>query len=80
MAYPTGPLTGKLSGNGSLSGSLSTQVGAAPLYDGPYEVTPRFETQTLETRAKQMRDDVTVNEIPVVRTVNIHGGQTVVIG
>lgn len=90
MNYPIGPLlgdlnnqgalTGKLSGGGTLSGGLSTQVGVAPLYDGPYEVTPRFVEQMLQTNGKTMGDDVTVHAIAVVETTNIHGGKTVVIG
>lgn len=49
-------------------------------YDGPYEVTPRLHVQSLETDGKLMEDDVTVYEIPVTRTTNPHGGQTVLIG
>ena len=49
-------------------------------FDGPYEVTPRFEDQTLETQMKLMRDDVTVNEIPVEIVPNVAGGNTVTIG
>ena len=49
-------------------------------YEGPYEVTPHFSEQTLETEHKTMSSDVTVHEIPVVRTSNLQGGLTVVIG
>lgn len=51
-----------------------------PFYDGPYEVTPRLETQTLETELKAMEHDVTVHEIPVTRTSNPYDGITVLIG
>ena len=53
---------------------------SADTYTGEYEVTPRIYEQTLETEGKQMSDDVTVYEIPITRTTNPHGGQTVVIG
>lgn len=49
-------------------------------YTGDYVVTPHFAEQTLPTNGKQMLHDVTVLEIPVVRTTNPQGGQTVVIG
>lgn len=53
--------------------------GGAP-YEGPYEVTPEFSAQTLPTKGKSMRDDVTVHAIPVSRTTNPQGGKTVYIG
>lgn len=49
-------------------------------YTGDYEVTPNFDTQTLETARKNMIDDVTVFPIPVYRTTNPTGGKTVFIG
>ena len=49
-------------------------------YAGPYTVTPRFVSQTLETEHKSMTDDVTVLEIPVHRVSNEAGGVTVSIG
>ena len=45
-----------------------------PPYDGAYEVTPSaHEAQTLETAGKVMRDDVTVQIIPLFRTSNTSG-------
>lgn len=73
-------LQGSLSGVAGLSGGLSLAAGTATTYAGPYEVTPRLTAQTLETQAKLMADDVTVYEIPVVRTSNLYDGITVVIG
>lgn len=74
MNYPIGPLlgdlnnqgalTGKLSGGGTLSGGLSTQVGVAPLYDGPYEVTPSEDEQVLFASGLRMRRNVTVYAVP----------------
>lgn len=49
-------------------------------YDGDYVVIPKMEQQKLTTKDKTMRDDVTVEEIPVYRTENISGGYTVIIG
>lgn len=56
------------------------ETGGVPAYTGSYEVTPNFSEQTLSTQNKRMRDDVTVHQIPVVRTSNLYGGDTVVIG
>ena len=49
-------------------------------YGGIYTVTPEFSAQTLATRGKSMRDDVTVEAITVSRTENLSGGNTVYIG
>ena len=35
-----------------------------PLYDGPYEVTPSSELQTLSITGKQADQDITINPIP----------------
>lgn len=50
------------------------------IYEGDYDVTPDFTTQTLETAQKIMTDDVTVEPIPVYRTSNPQGGKTIYIG
>lgn len=51
-----------------------------PFYDGKYEAIPKFETQQLQTKGKQLTDDVRIQEIPVSVVSNIAGGNTVVIG
>ena len=77
-----GRLTGFISGTGRLEGTLSFGRVNVPIpsYTGEYEVTPHFEEQILLTNGKKMNDDVTVHQIPVVRTSNPYGGQTVLIG
>ncbi|MBO7449795.1 MAG: hypothetical protein J6U54_05440 [Clostridiales bacterium] len=52
----------------------------AEVYDGPYEVSPMFEDQTLHTENKLMEDNVIVDAIEVSRTTNPSGGTTVYIG
>lgn len=49
-------------------------------YEGEYTVVPTFSEQVLETAGKSMRNDVTVEEIPVHRVSNPAGGVTVSIG
>jgi len=49
-------------------------------YAGPYEVTPVWTEQRLETEGKQMTDDIKVNEIPIYKTSNPSGGDTIIIG
>ncbi len=49
-------------------------------YEGEYRVTPEFSEQTLKTKGKRMREDVTVDAITVSRTENQAGGNTVYIG
>lgn len=54
--------------------------GRFPWYEGAYVVDPRKVEQTLETKNKSMRDDVTVNPIFYAETSNLGGGLTAVIG
>lgn len=49
-------------------------------YDGPYTVTPDFETQKLATKDKLLKDNVTVDPIAVARVENPAGGKTIFIG
>lgn len=51
-------------------------IGGVP-YDGSYEVTPTTGEQVLATRAKTMRDDMTVHAIPYHEASNDSGGYTV---
>lgn len=58
----------------------ATSGGQLPWYNGDYVVDPRKVEQTLETKFKSMRDDVTVNPIFYAETSNLSGGLTAVIG
>ncbi len=49
-------------------------------YDGPYTVTPDFETQELATKDRLLKDNVTVDPIVVARVENPSGGKTIFIG
>lgn len=71
-------IEGELSGDDGLIAEV-TSFDADP-YEGEYEVTPRLGSQTLDTDGKVMVEDLIVYEIPVVKTTNIQGGQTVLIG
>lgn len=52
-----------------------------PDYEGEYEVTPQVdEPVVLHTKAKRMRDDVTVKKIPQYEVSNAAGGKTLTIG
>lgn len=50
------------------------------VYDGDYDVIPRVYQQVLETKDKLMLDDVTVEIIPLAKTINLSNGYTVTIG
>lgn len=54
--------------------------GGGEPYDGPYTVTPNFETQELATKDKILKDNVTVDPIAVARVENPSGGKTIYIG
>ena len=49
-------------------------------YDGPYTVTPNFETQELATKDRLLKDNVTVDPIAIARVENPSGGKTIFIG
>lgn len=59
---------------------MPAEKDSTPDYEGSYAVTPRLYEQSLDTNGKKMKDDVKVYEIPVIRTSNLQGGQTVLIG
>lgn len=44
-----------------------------PAYNGPYEVTPTTNEQTLATRQKLMTNDVTVHQVPMYEVSNQYG-------
>ena len=51
-----------------------------PDYTGEYEVTPKFEDQTLPTTDTVLHADVLVKEIPVTEVGNLGGGYTITVG
>lgn len=56
------------------------RVGDYEFFDGPYEVKPTFENQTLKTKNMAMKDDVEIKPISVTKVSNQSGGNTVIIG
>ena len=50
------------------------------VYTGDYDVIPRVYEQILYTKDKLMTDDVTVEVIPLTKTLNLSNGYTVTIG
>lgn len=49
-------------------------------YEGAYIITPKLEAQTMATKNKMMKDNVTIEKIPVSIVSNSAGGNTVIIG
>ena len=86
-----GNLTGRLNAGKQLAGwvglaqsiegrvSMAKEMTMEP-YDGPYQVTPAVEAQTLATKNKYMTEDVAVMSIPYFDVSNPSGGSTVYIG
>lgn len=76
-----GTLRGTISANRqSLSVSISgSQIDTAERYEGNYDITPRAEPQVLETRAKKMISNLTIEGVPHEQVTNSGGGYTVTI-
>lgn len=78
-------LTGAIcSGDKALAGTIPGTLefhysDAASEYEGPYEVTPKVEAQTLETAGKIMQSNVEIHKIPYFEVDNTSGGSTVYI-
>ena len=81
-------LTGTINGSSELVGIIQSAQflrgmiaisGAEDSYDGGYIVTPRVHAQTLNTKNKLMKDNVSVLAIPYYETSNL-SGKTVYIG
>lgn len=60
---PIGSLTGQLLGAGRISGRL-TPLSFWPEYDGPAEITPTGEEQTLQTAGRHLAQDIIISPIP----------------
>lgn len=58
----------------------ATSDTAANEYTGAYEVTPKTAAQTLETKNKRMKDNVSVLAIPYYEVGNASDGETAIIG
>ena len=73
-------MVGKITNADFLKGALSIPLASeVPTYGGEYEITPKVNAQTIETRSKTMKDDLTVLAIPYYETSN-PTGKTVYIG
>ena len=81
-------LTGTINGSSELVGIIQTAQflrgmiaisGAEDSYDDDYIITPHVYAQTLNTKNKLMKDNVSVLAIPYYETSNL-SGKTVYIG
>ena len=76
-------LSGTIAANGTIAGSVATGKVFASVdvdyYEGNYEVVPKVDSQTLETREKIMKENLIIKEIPVYEVTNNAGGTTVYI-
>ena len=92
MSYQTGNLQGTIKAKGVLSGNIASSgqlMGAVVIptsvhsetYDGEYVITPKLsEDVILKTKAKVLRDDLTIRKIPQYEVSNESGGKTFIIG
>jgi len=85
-----GELSGILTGAQTLQGTLSAPKGLQgqltipnailpPSFEGPYEVTPSAEGQTLSTEFLYMTGDITINPIPNNYGLITYNGSTITV-
>ena len=72
-------LLGKIQSNMTLNGKVTISSGHE-YFNGDYEVIPKIESQSLETKDKLMSKDVLIKSIPYYEVSNPAGGTTFIIG
>ena len=78
-------IKGSVRAKDSISGSVHNN-GKIPIhdklpdYEGDYNITPKIDAQTLETKDKSMTADLEVEKIPYQEVSNPSGGLTATIG
>ena len=71
-------LMGTITPLGKLNGVISKHTTAhGSEYVGPYDVTPKIESQRFKTSGKYMVKDMKVTKIPYAEVTNPQGGTTV---
>ena len=73
-----GNLQGVIQSNGTITGRIAIG-GVEETYNGSYEVTPKVYPQSLHTKNKVMKENISILEIPYYETSNL-SGKTVYIG
>ena len=61
-----------------IAGGLNNPT-SLPNYEGSYDIVPKTEEQTLETKNKILRDNMLIESIPYYETSNQYG-ETIYIG
>lgn len=72
-------LKGTLTSQKALIGRITLPTGYEN-YTGSYEVTPKIESQVVDTKNKTMTSDILIKEIPTYKVSNSSGGTTFIIG
>lgn len=81
--YGKQKLVENISGKRQLSGDISignTMIVDYEEFDGPYDVKPIIDSQTIMTKGKLMKENLTVLAIPYAEVTNNANGITVTIG
>lgn len=73
-----GNLQGVIQSNGTITGQIAIG-GVEETYKGTYEVIPKVYSQSLPTKNKVMKENISILEIPYYETSNL-SGKTVYIG
>jgi hypothetical protein len=74
-----GVVRGTVNTDSIVRGTVSAPFKIDAVYDGEYDVVPDLAGKTLNTANRRMEKDVNVLPVPVARTTNTSGGETVTI-
>lgn len=73
-------VSGVIEPKAAITGSIRTGMSDTRLYDGDYDIIPEVgEAIIVPCKDKKMRDNLTVEQIPITHTSNITG-TTITIG
>ena len=76
-------ISGRIKGITILSAKIegvTIVAGEGKPYEGEYNVIPTFDKHILETKDRTLLQNVTIEPIPIIKTSNTSGGNTVIIG
>ena len=74
-------ITATIKSEGTITGTAEVVRGIdVPDYEGDYSVTPGATAETLDTKGRRLKEDISILPVPMIAVENESGGTTVTIG